>query len=293
MSGHSTPRGAGAAFLLDKEAGMTSRRAAGGVAEAWSFRKYGHAGTLDPEATGLLIVLMGRATRLSRYLTPHDKRYRFGLHLGLTTDTDDDTGRVLERREGAGVTEEELLAECARMTGVLRQRVPAFSAVRVGGRRAHRMARRGERPEMPEREVTVRDWKLLDLSGGRATMEVTVSSGTYVRALARDIGKALGTGGSAFGIRRTAVGPFDVSEASTDPGREGSLLEMTDVLRGYPAIEAGPDEVDRLRDGTRIEAAGSGTAFVTDDRGELVSVGEREEGFFYPRCVLMTRGSDG
>ncbi|MEA3267226.1 MAG: tRNA pseudouridine(55) synthase TruB, partial [Candidatus Fermentibacteria bacterium] len=196
----------GGVYLLDKAAGVTSRRSAMAVAKANGYKKYGHCGTLDPDATGLLVVLLGKATRLAPYISGDTKRYSFDMVTGILTDTLDMSGEILARADCAHISTDDVIAALGKYTGTFLQRVPLFSAVRINGKRGYKLARAGETPEMPERTVSVSDWSLGELSENRIALEVTVSSGTYVRALARDIGAAMGIPAIADNIRRTMAG---------------------------------------------------------------------------------------
>lgn len=278
----------GAAYLLDKAAGSTSRKAAAAVAVSWGYRKFGHAGTLDPDATGLLIVLLGKATRLARFISSREKTYEFGIRLGMTTDTDDTGGKVLERRPVDGVSRESLMEAVRHFTGGFDQKVPSFSAVRVNGRRAYEMARKGEEPDTPVRRVTAEDWRLVSWDGSSsARMSVTVSSGTYVRALARDIGERLGTGGTAFGIRRTAIGDFDLEEASEVPDSPGSIIDMAGILRGYSRRVLEDEEVTQVSHGSSIPGDQVGVTALLRPDGSLLAVAEGDGETLRPKCVMV------
>jgi tRNA pseudouridine55 synthase len=277
----------GAAYLLDKPPGLTSRKAAARVARHWGWRKYGHAGTLDPDATGLLIVLLGRATRLSRFLSSSGKTYSFGMELGIRTDTDDTSGSVLERSSVDGVSREDILRALKGFTGTVYQKVPDYSAVRVDGKRAYTLARAGARPDTPVRRVTVEGWELQEWDGTRARLTVTVSSGTYVRALARDIGNELGTGAAAFGIIRTAVDDFSLEEASRDHEEACSLLTMADVMRNYPSMTLDLSDVEKVSHGTCLESDREGVTALLTPEGHLLAVAEGDGSIVRPVCVLV------
>jgi tRNA pseudouridine55 synthase len=278
----------GAIYLLDKRRGISSRKAAGEVARSFGYRKYGHAGTLDPEAAGVLVVLLGRATRLSRFLSGQEKRYDFVIKLGVTTDTDDDTGKVIGECDARHVSVREIaLLLDSEFTGRIVQRVPKFSAVRVNGRRAFRAAREGDDTvEMPERAVTTGDWTLGGLSDCCIDLSVTVSAGTYVRALARDIGERLGTGGIALDIRRTRSGGFDLEECSEDPGCHEALLDMKSAMRGYGIVEVDREGRANVLHGRPVESDAIGIICLVDEESRLVAVGTGENGLVRPVCVL-------
>jgi len=277
----------GAAYLLDKRAGITSRKAAAEVAGSWSFGKYGHTGTLDPDATGLLVVLMGKATRLARFLSGSEKTYRFGLELGISTDTDDTSGRILERKPVGEISRDDLEEVLAGFTGTVKQKVPAYSAVRVRGGRAYEVARRGLVPDTPTRIAHVGNWKVESQDGRFIVLSVTVSAGTYVRALARDIGERLGTLAAAFEIRRTVIGGFHVSEASGKPDDVRALMSMSEILRDYPSIVVEGEALERISFGGSIPGKVDGTMRILDGDGELLAVGEGRGDRIQPICVLV------
>jgi len=277
----------GGVYLLDKVAGITSRKAARAVAEANGFRKYGHCGTLDPDATGLLVVIMGKATRLASYISGGTKRYSFDLVTGVSTDTLDMSGRVLEEIDSSHLSTSDVVKALADFTGTFPQKVPVFSAVRVGGSRGYKLARQGETPDMPEKTVTVCNWKHGELEGCRIALEATVSQGTYVRALARDIGNVLGTCAVADNIRRTAAGLFSVTEASESTGSEQAMLSMAEAMRGYPGKVVSDSVAEGIAHGNPFAWEVSGTATALNSRGELLAVGVGDGAVFQPRVVLV------
>lgn len=281
--------GAGAAYLLDKPAGITSRNAAAGAAGYWKFRKFGHAGTLDPDATGLLVVLMGKATRLSRFLTSCCKSYSFGVRLGIRTDTDDLSGKVMECNPVKDVTEEDILRALKKFTGVLSQKVPSYSAVRVDGERAYSVARKGGVPDTPVRTVTAENWVMHQWDGERVHLSVTVSSGTYVRALARDLGEELGTGGAAFGIRRTRIDGLSVDQASRDHEDPNALLSMASVMRSFPAVALDRADTETVSHGGSVPGGREGLVALHDPEGKLLAMAEGDGFCLKPLCVLVER----
>lgn len=192
------------------------RRCAGGV-------RTGHAGTLDPLATGLLVIALGGATRSIERIMGDDKRYLTEIDLAAFTSTDDREGERME----IAVTEPPALARVAEalrgFVGTIRQRPPAFSAIKVAGRRAYRMARRGDAPTLPERPVTVHAIELLRYDYPIVTLAIHCGKGTYIRSIARDLGAALGTGGHCASIRRTAIGSFTVEDAFTERTLPGTI----------------------------------------------------------------------
>ena len=278
----------GGVYLLDKGPGLSSRQAASQVARAWSIGKFGHGGTLDPEATGVLLVLLGRATRLSRFITGQGKRYSFAAVLGAETDSDDATGKVLKRSSRKpGLTEPSVLEEVlAGFTGSFMQTPPSFSAKRIDGTRAFEAARKGESLELPQKRVSATGWVVEDIAEDRLRLEVTVSSGTYVRALARDIGRALGSCAHADEIRRVSVGDFSIEECSPDPDSPRAMLSMAGAMRGFPTVTVSGRSMVSVRHGTTVPARARGTVAVLDPEGSLLAVGEADGTAVHPICVL-------
>lgn len=245
-------------LLLDKPRGPTSHDLVGRTRRALDTRKVGHAGTLDPMATGLMILGVGAATRLLTYLVGLDKEYTATIRLGQATTTDDAEGEVTEQGDAGGVTDAALADAIGALTGEIAQVPSAFSAIKVDGRRSYERARAGEAVELKPRTVTVatfetlvtrRDGPLLDLE-----VRVAVSSGTYVRALARDLGAALGVGGHLTALRRTRVGPFGIHEAvSPDAELAAALLSPTKVAsRLFPVANLDADSGRALAQGKKV-----------------------------------------
>ncbi len=277
----------GGVFLLDKAAGVTSRKAAGSVARALGFRKYGHCGTLDPDATGLLVVLLGRATRLAPYLSGGTKDYCFTAVFGISTDTLDTSGQVTGTCDCSRLTVKMVDEALEGLTGTFQQRTPLFSAVRVGGRRGYNLARNGETPDMPFRTVTVTNWKRGDLDEGRMELSATVSPGTYVRALVRDLGEALGSCAAAEGIRRTASGPFSLNDAARGPEGPGGILSMAEAAgRVMGSLELSLEEARSVAHGGDIYRDFTGTAALLGPSGDLIAIGKGSEGSVHPSTVL-------
>ena len=224
--------GPGGLVVVDKEAGWTSHDVVAKVRGIFGLRRVGHAGTLDPDATGVLLVGMGRATRLLRFLTGLEKAYTGEIVLGTATDTLDASGRVVGEWDMSAVTVEAARAAAAALTGRIEQVPPMVSAVKIGGQRLHQLARRGVEVDRPARTVEVRRF---DLSAGEEPgvlrAEVVCSSGTYVRTLAADRGVALGGGAHLRNLRRQRVGSFTVAE-----GRPVSALGTDAVLSPAAAM---------------------------------------------------------
>ena len=223
--------------LVDKPAGPSSFAIVKRLRDRTGARA-GHAGTLDPFATGLLLVLLGASTRLAQYLVGLDKRYLTEIDLGGRTTTGDVEGEVVAREEPPGA--DELETRLDRLRGEIELPVPAASAVKIGGERAYRLARRGVAVEMPLRRSTVHELALLGYADGIATLDLLVSSGTYVRAIAEALG------GHCRSLRRTEVGPFSVAAAD-----ETRILPPAEALPFLPALEVDDGEAQAIRQGRR------------------------------------------
>jgi tRNA pseudouridine55 synthase len=273
-------------LLLDKPAGQTSHDVVNGVRRSLGTRKVGHAGTLDPLATGLLVVGVGRATRLLRFLAGLDKAYEGTARLGAETDTLDAEGAVVRIADTAHVTVGELRRAAAALVGEGRQVPPAFSAVKVGGRTLHRAARRGEQLEAPPRPIRVDRFGVPSLRGDDFDFEVACSSGTYVRVLIADVGRAVGSAAHLTRLVRTRVGPFSLDEArpvshALDP------LPVEQAVRHLPSIVLDPEEATAARHGRPLGPASiDGPYAVLDPDGRLVGVYRDEYAKSVPEMVL-------
>ena len=288
-----SPRGL---LLVDKPEGPTSHDIVGVARRALGMRRVGHAGTLDPFATGLLLLLVGQATRLSEYFVGMDKTYDAVLRLGAVTDTDDRTGTVTETSEAWRTLEAEAVHRAAAgFRGSLEQIPPAFSAKKVKGERLYAKARRGEvvAPDPVRVEVYALDVTAVELP--EVHFRVRCSSGTYVRALGRDIGRTLGVGGHLTELRRTRIGPFDVADAVPPEllTTESAIPRLVDPLQGLahlPRVELDADEEKRVHHGgfvsCDIDPGGPDlpTLAIREDR--LVAVGFVRGGQFRPRKVF-------
>ncbi|WP_449062891.1 tRNA pseudouridine(55) synthase TruB [Planomonospora algeriensis] len=252
-------------IIVDKPADWTSHDVVGKLRGIAGTRRVGHAGTLDPMATGVLVVGVEKATRLLGHLALTEKGYDGTIRLGQTTNTDDAEGEVIATASAGGVAEEDVRKGIAALTGRIMQVPPQVSAIKVNGQRAYKMARAGEEVELAARPVTVsgfevtavrREGDLLDVD-----VSVSCSSGTYIRALARDLGAALGTGGHLTFLRRTRVGPYDLPMAHTieELGRECVILPMADaVAAAFPRRDVTAEEAGTVAHGGRLPAAGLG-----------------------------------
>jgi tRNA pseudouridine55 synthase len=276
-------------LLVDKPAGMTSHDVVARARRALSVRKVGHAGTLDPMATGLLLLGVGAATRLLGYLGGHDKTYEATIRLGQATVTDDREGEVLTAVPAGHLDDDAVRAALAAQTGPLRQVPSSVSAVKVAGRRSYDRVRAGETVELEPRSVTVHRLEVHRIERPTADLvdvDVTVecTAGTYIRAIARDAGAALGVGGHLTALRRTASGPFRVADAATVEDAAAALVAGGGVgflaLAGaavtvFPERRLTAEETIALGYGQRIPATGrAGIAAATAPDGRLVALVE-------------------
>jgi tRNA pseudouridine55 synthase len=277
-------------LVVDKPAGWTSHDVVARCRRLAGTKKVGHAGTLDPMATGVLVLGVGRATRLLGHLALTDKAYDATIRLGTTTVTDDAEGDVVEQRDASGVCDDAIARALAALTGALSQVPSSVSAVKVGGVRSYARVRAGEQVELAARDVTVSRFALLGRRGDDLDVTVECTSGTYVRALARDLGAALGVGAHLTALRRTRVGPFDLARART-------LDELADHLQvvplhdavsaAFPRRELDDDEAVALSYGKRVAPSGRpGTlgAFAPD--GRCVALIEDRDGAARPTVVF-------
>lgn len=259
--------------LVDKPRGITSHDAVDAVRRALGTRKVGHAGTLDPMATGLLVMGVGRATRLLRFLSGLDKEYEGTGRLGVETDTLDAEGEVV--REAPVEADEDALREAmASLTGEIDQRPPAYSAVRVGGERLHRAARRGERIEAPPRRVRVQAFDLVGFASPDFDFRVVCSAGTYVRSLVADVGTSLGPGAHLTRLVRTRIGPYRRAEA-VPPDRVEVPLGIDRAVIHLPRVDLDHEEARAARHGRPLGPSGHGGPHaVFGPDGELIGVWE-------------------
>jgi tRNA pseudouridine55 synthase len=271
-------------LVVDKPQGVSSARAVGTVRHITGAAKAGHAGTLDPLATGVLPVALGEATKTVPYVVDGTKTYRFTIRWGEATSTDDAEGEVIAASP-ARPTPQQIRSAVTRLTGEIEQVPPAYSAVHVAGQRAYALARAGRSPDLPPRRVAVHQLTLLEQpDDDHAVFEVVCGKGTYVRSLARDLAAGLGTVGHVSALRRTAVGPFlEIQAISLEtlvslghsPAAFGHLLPVETVLDDIPALDLTDTEANRLRRGQPV---------VLIDRLDLGRIGHLESG-----CIVWAK----
>lgn len=276
--------------VVDKPAGMSSAGVVAQVKRLFGASKVGHAGTLDPLATGVLICCINQATRLSRFLLLGDKTYEAELVLGVATDTQDATGRVVERRSIDGVTAERVREAALRFVGTISQIPPVYSALKHRGTPLYKLARRGLAVEKPARTIRIDHLEIQDVRPPAVRFSVSCSSGTYVRTLCDNIGRRLGCGGHLKQLRRTASCGFSIDDAVSleelaergDQDRlHEALIPMSDALPFMPAAVADDALVRRIRHGGKLSnadlqvtphGASPGPFKVTDPRGDLIAI---------------------
>ena len=291
---------------MDKPAGMTSHDVVGRIRRLAGTRKVGHAGTLDPMATGVLVVGVEKATRLLGHLTLADKEYQATIRLGQGTDTDDAEGTVTVLASAASVTDQSIAAGVAALTGPIEQVPPGISAIKVGGQRAYKLTRDGQAPELAARPVTVHEFTVTAIrrpdgpGGDLIDVDATVvgSSGTYVRALARDLGQGLGTAGHLTALRRTRSGPYRIEAARTldELADEFTVTPLAAAAAAaFPRLDLTAPDAARVAHGGRLPAtalpadaqAAGGPAAVFGPDGSLIALMRAEGGQSRPLAVFV------
>ena len=286
--------------VLNKPFDMTSTQAVGKVRWLFVAQKAGHAGTLDPLATGILPIALGEATKAVPQVQDGTKVYRFAIRWGTATTTDDAEGSVIAQSD-VRPSAQALEAVLPRFTGIILQKPPAFSAIKIAGERAYDLARAGEAVDIKPREVDVDAIQVLEHGAEQSLLEVTCGKGTYVRALARDIAEALGTHGHVGLLHRAAVGPFTDSDAVTIDDLEAAAEDVRDTLlkpvsAGFsdlPEIRLDPVQATAVRHGNPVLLTGAGAPASLEEcwasfKGEVVATGWVEFGQFKPRRVFNT-----
>ena len=279
-------------LVLDKPPGITSRDAVD-RASRWFARKtkIGHAGTLDPMATGVLVLAIGQATRLIEYVQAMPKVYRARIRFGATSDTDDADGVVTPNPAAKAVSLEALRTALAKFVGEIEQVPPAYSAARIEGRRAYDLARRGDEVVLAPRPVRIDQIDLLAYAWPDLDLNISCGKGTYIRSIARDLGRALEVGGYLTSLRRLQIGPFAADgalplDADAETARD-RMMPAAAAVTGLPSIRVSADDARRLRNGSPVPATGQGEVAVYDAAGALIAVGVVEAGNLQPQKVLL------
>ena len=278
--------------VVDKDPGMTSHDVVSRVRRLAGTRKVGHAGTLDPMATGVLVLGVDRATRLLGHLMLTEKAYDATIRLGVSTTTDDAEGEVVSTHLLDGVREDVVRTELARFVGEIEQVPTAVSAIKVDGKRAYARVRDGEQVELKARPVTIHELVVHEVDLPDVRISVRCSSGTYIRAIARDLGAALGVGGHLTALRRTAVGSFDLSVARTleQLTDDFTVLPIADAARAsFPAVDLDDEQAAHVRFGRALDlvlpAAGPHAVFAPD--GEFLALYEQRDERARPVAVFV------
>ena len=270
--------------IIDKPAGWTSQDVTARLRRVFGTRRIGHGGTLDPMATGVLPVFVGRATRGVEFFEHAEKTYETELLLGVATDTEDTTGTVLTRRE-VSVTQEQLDGTLERFRGEIMQIPPMYSALKVNGQKLCDLARKGRQVERQPRPVTIHELTLLSREGDTLRLRVRCSKGTYIRTLCADIGEALGCGGCMQALRRTQAGEYTIAEVvplqqlleAAEP--ETYLRDVDTMFRGYPGVKLTVNQEKRCRNGNAFSVSlPGGTYRAYSQSGEFLMLAKVEDG---------------
>lgn len=289
-------------LVVDKPVGLTSHDVVQIIRRGTGIRRAGHTGTLDPRASGVLVILIGPAVRLSEYVSASDKRYQATIRLGASTDTYDAEGRTTSYPNASNVlanlTEEQFEEILQKFVGEFEQTPPAYSAVKVDGQKAYERAREGEEVELEPRKINVYSLDLLEWAPPEVVIDVFCSSGTYVRSLANELGESLGVGAHLVGLRRTKSGRFTLRDAiSLRRLRESfeagdwyqHLIPASEALADWPMVELSADETELLRHGHRVDAEPDAPqwARALTEQGDLVALVENIDGQWQPRKVFL------
>ncbi|HUF49463.1 MAG TPA: tRNA pseudouridine(55) synthase TruB [Longimicrobiales bacterium] len=279
---------------VDKPAGPTSHDVVARARRALHMKRIGHAGTLDPFATGLLQLCLGRATRIAEYLSALDKRYHARIHLGIRTDTDDHTGSVLAEHDATGIDRATVEAALRAQLGSIMQTPPQYSAKKQSGERAYDMARAGREFTLSAVPVRIAELRVTSFAPPFVAVDVQCSTGTYIRAIARDLGAQLGVGAHLAELRRTAVGSVRVEDAIAleeldDAERVGqALIPPLDALGSMPRIDLAGDDIGHITHGRAVHApAGVDGTVALAAQGELIAIGRIDGRWVRPKKVFL------
>lgn len=275
-------------LVVDKPVGMTSHDVVQIMRKGTGIRRAGHTGTLDPRASGVLVILIGPAVRLSEYVSASDKRYQATIKMGSSSDTYDAEGSITTQSLVVDIGEEQFGEILQTFVGEIEQVPPPYSAVKIKGKKAYEMARKGEEVELLPRKINVYSLEVLEWAPPEAVIDVYCSSGTYVRSLTNDLGNALGTGAYLVGLRRTKSGRFTLRDAvplrrlreAFDAGDWYKyLIPAAEALADWPSIELDADQAEKVRHGHRIPAIpeDSGWTRAISEQGDLIAIMEVDE----------------
>ncbi|MCH7588397.1 MAG: tRNA pseudouridine(55) synthase TruB [Chloroflexi bacterium] len=287
-------------LVVDKPVAPTSHQVVNLVRQGTRIRKVGHAGTLDPRASGVLVLCLGSATRLSEYLSTSVKRYEATIRFGSATRTYDSEGEII-LETGKSPTRVQIEHMLPEFRGEISQMPPAFSAIKIRGRKAYEIARAGGEPQLKPRKITIFDLQLKSYTAPDLSLAIECSAGTYIRSIAHDLGERLGTGAHLAALRRTRSGPFSIDDAVPLPKLEvGFMVDKweryvspaADALPEFHIVEIGQDELEQIRYGHRISAknGSEGMARAITLEGDLVAILEAvEDGmYWHPRKVFVS-----
>jgi tRNA pseudouridine55 synthase len=288
-------------LVVDKPTGLTSHDVVQIIRRGTNIRRAGHTGTLDPRASGVLVILVGPAVRLSEYVSASDKRYQAVVRLGASTDTYDADGKILSTSPVDNISEKQFEEELQQFVGTIEQVPPPYSAVKIKGRKAYEMAREGEEVSLEPRTINVYSLELLEWAPPEAVIDVYCSSGTYVRSLAHDLGEKLGCGAHLVGLRRTKSGRFTLRDAvplrklreAFDAGTWYQyLIPAAEALSDWPAVDLTDKELDAIRHGNRVIAKPDSPRMARgiSEQGELVALLELDPELneWQPRKVFFS-----
>ncbi|MCK6579620.1 MAG: tRNA pseudouridine(55) synthase TruB [Anaerolineae bacterium] len=293
---------------IDKPRGMTSHDVVNHIRRIIRTRQVGHAGTLDPMATGVLIICAGAATRLSDYVMSDTKAYRAVVRLGVETDTYDADGKVLAEADASAISRQQVEDALAGFRGDILQTPPAFSAIKRGGKKLYELARQGKAIELPPRPISIFSLEIVEWGPPQVTLNVVCSAGTYIRSIAHDLGAALGVGAHLTGLTRTASGGFQLAQATpldtliASQGASTYLIPPAVALRRYPRITLEAAEIDDLRHGRKIpaeslladgaDAVGGNVVMAFDLLDRLAAVCALRDGWLHPSKVFAETPDD-
>ena len=284
--------------LVDKPSGPTSHDVVAKMRKLFNTRKVGHAGTLDPMATGMLVIGVGRATRLLGFFTAHEKEYLGTVCLGVTTTTDDAQGEVLTTTSTAQITQSMILEAVREFRGPIMQQPSAVSAIKIDGKRAYARVRAGEEVDIPPRSVIIHDLEILNITRNEAAdtfeveLRVVCSAGTYIRALARDIGDKLGVGGHLTVLRRTRSGVFENMTPMEKLQESPQYLDLSDAVRtAFPVLTLSLEDSSKARNGVRLPTpidVESGNVGVFDSEGFAIGIFDNSDSELKPLVVFAS-----
>ena len=265
-------------LIINKEKDMTSRDVVNIVSKKFNTKKVGHTGTLDPIASGVLLVLVGNYTKLVDIITAKDKEYIAEMKLGVLTDTLDITGNILDKKD-FNVTKEEIVNVLNSFLGDSIQEVPIYSAIKVNGKKLYEYARNNESVELPKRNITIYDIELLDFLDDTIKFRVKVSKGTYIRSLIRDIALKLNTYGTMVSLKRTKQGEFDIEDAITLDDLKNDnykLLKYSDILKNYEVYELDDEEYFKVKNGQKMPVNFKNSEVIYTYQGKYVAIYEKD-----------------